>query len=292
MLAGKSSSEISQQLAKIYGLTEEHAARDVLASLEAIPDAPARPTQDPCRWARVEPGYGFFDGERLICEVAPDGSSIRLCDAEVSTEAQARGYLKSIAPKVLALRGIFVLHAAAVEMEGAVTVFTGQSGAGKTTSARSFARTGARLVSEDLLVISFPASGPCAVLGGEAAIRAWTFEQAAQLLRGLRKWVACEGLDRCIEGEPLPIGQTLLISADRREGDQILRESLKPVDALVGSIESIYFASSDTRTWGDRVLRLRDLVTRVATFRATMPEGLPALDAAAHDLVYKEMTAS
>ena len=62
-------------------------------------------------------------------------------------------HLRSVVPKLLALRGIRVLHASAVEIDGSLLVFSGQSGAGKTTSAKAFAQAGARLVSEDLLVL-------------------------------------------------------------------------------------------------------------------------------------------
>lgn len=60
----------------------------------------------------------------------------------------------------LARRGIFVLHASAVLLQGEAIGFLGDSGAGKSTLARLLAEEGAALAADDLLAI---AEGPAAL---------------------------------------------------------------------------------------------------------------------------------
>ena len=285
VLDGKSAAEITAALTRRFAVNEERAARDVVAAIDRIPDAPRKPSSDPCRWEATASGYAFFDDTRLIFEIDPTGSWLRLSDSIRPTENQTRGYLKSVAPKVLALHGVFVLHASAVEIDGKLLVFSGRSGAGKTTSARAFARPAARLVSEDLLVMAGSADEPRAVLGGEPAITSWIVEQAQQLARSPEQTVSCEGLDRCVEGRQLPLAEILMVDADRRAGHQIQREQLTRADALVALIESIYFASANASTWHERLDRLRALTRDVSLSRATMPPGLPQLQTAADEFL-------
>jgi hypothetical protein len=292
LAAGQSITEISAQLCQRFGLDVHQAERDTRAALQEIPEAPLKPSADPYRWSVTAHGYGFFEGENLVCGIDAGGRSLRLAAGARPTEAQARGHLKAVVPKILALRDVFVLHASAVEFDDSLLVFSGRSGAGKTTSARAFTRAGARLIAEDLLVLASSPAGPRAVVGGEPAIRAWIAEQGARLARAPEESVSCEPLLDCVDGPSLPISRILLIDADRRLGDQIRLEPLARPDALVALLESAYFASADARQWSARVVPLRDLVARVATSRVTMPDGLPALAAAASALGQSVMTTS
>jgi len=289
ILVGQSIAGASRELARRFELTPDRAARDVALAIDQIPDSPRTPSTDPWRWEAVASGYAFFEGPRLLCQIDGSGSSLRLAGGVRPTEAEARGYLKSVAPKLLSLRGVFLLHASAVEIDGKLLVFSGRSGAGKTTSARAFALAGARLVCEDLLVIA-PATSPSeprAVIGGEAVILAWIFEQAAQLGRARETTISCAALDRCIDGPTRSITEILLVDANRRAGQQIHRDELARPDALVALIESAFFASPDARAWRARFVQLHDLVAGLVTSRVTMPGDLATLDSAAR--AYRQM---
>jgi hypothetical protein len=62
---------------------------------------------------------------------------------------------------VLHLRGLVVLHASAIEINGRSAIFVGDKMAGKSTTAAAFLREGYRLLTDDLLAIDISASdGP------------------------------------------------------------------------------------------------------------------------------------
>jgi hypothetical protein len=61
--------------------------------------------------------------------------------------------LDHVIPPIIALRGRYVLHAAAVRTNDGVCVFAGDSGAGKSTIAAQLAAVGGEFVTDDCLVI-------------------------------------------------------------------------------------------------------------------------------------------
>src|SRR5206468_12508877 len=95
-------------------------------------------------------------------------------------------YVRSLAPKLLFLRGLTVLHASACAAAGQLVAFSGTSQAGKTTTARAFADAGAALVAEDLVVLAPGSARPEVALEGEARVRAWASATAAALAGGAR----------------------------------------------------------------------------------------------------------
>jgi hypothetical protein len=291
MFAGQSVVAIVDSLVNDFGLHQEQAENDVIGVLDRLPEVPRCLPPSQYRWGATPRGYGFFEKERLLCDVNLRGDSLRLGDAVTPTDAQARAYLKSVVPRLLALRGIDVLHASAVDLKGSLLVFSGRSGAGKTTSAKAFARGGALLVSEDLLVLADQRNAPEAIVDGENTLRTWVAEQAARLVSLPDQPIDCAGLDRCATGSRSPIGRILLLDAERRVGDQIQVEELPRPEALVALMESIYFASNDTSSWRSSLLRLRALVSGASTARATMPR-LAGLQTAATAFSHSDITAS
>jgi Coenzyme PQQ synthesis protein D (PqqD) len=296
-LAGESIAAVATTVAKRFGVPLERVEHDVRATLGELPDhlppvaAGRRPTSM-CRWQETPTGYAFLDHDVVTCEVDREGVTLRVPTGARPTEGEARARIRSVVPRLLALRGIHLLHASAVELSGSLLVITGPSGAGKTTSARAFARTGARLVSEDLLVFEPASPGSRAITTGEAMIRAWVAEQSAKLAGRPDEPIDCRDLIRCVEGPRVGISAIWIIDAARRAGDQIQLEQLRPVDALVALMESVYFASSDAQTWDDRFESLRHLTTSAAPSQATIPDGLGPLEAAVELFLQSEMIAS
>ncbi|MFZ5475948.1 MAG: hypothetical protein ACOZNI_04160 [Myxococcota bacterium] len=81
---------------------------------------------------------------RITCEPAPG----------VPEETLAHLLLDHVLPRVLAARGLLVLHASAVATAAGAVGFCGETGAGKSTLAASFALAGSPLVADDALVIA------------------------------------------------------------------------------------------------------------------------------------------
>lgn len=57
-------------------------------------------------------------------------------------------------------RGLLPLHASAVEMDGAAVIFSGTSGAGKSTMALHLVRRGHRLLCDDICAVDFSTGSP------------------------------------------------------------------------------------------------------------------------------------
>lgn len=64
-----------------------------------------------------------------------------------------------VAPRILADHGHLVLHCSAVDMGGAIALFVGQTGAGKSTLGASLDRSGFALLGDDAVIIEKVADG-------------------------------------------------------------------------------------------------------------------------------------
>jgi hypothetical protein len=105
--------------------------------------------------ARTPDGYFLHFHELADFVVDRDGCRIR-CVArhpETSDLTLRAILLDHVIPPVIALRGGYVLHAAAVRTEAGVCVFAGDSGAGKSTTAAQLAAIGSDFLTDDCLVI-------------------------------------------------------------------------------------------------------------------------------------------
>ncbi len=295
LMAGQSIAEIGRQLCARFGLDEQRAARDVQAVLQEIREVPPKPVMTAptqTRWGVTPRGYGHFAGDSLVCEVDPRGESLHLAPESHPTVREAQIHLRTAVPKILALRGIRAIHASAVEIGGALLVFSGRSGAGKTTSARAFAEAGGRLVSEDILILRPREGGPEGVLSAEPVIAAWIADEGKNLAARPDRTVDCQGLNQCLQGEGRRIKRILLIDSARRDGARMITEDLSRPDALAELVESVYFGSTDPLSWTDTFESLRNLVNSVEVARAVMPLGIPALSGAASAFRYSEITTS
>jgi hypothetical protein len=74
---------------------------------------------------------------------------------------------------VLHQRGVFLLHASAIQIGQQVVVFVGAPGAGKSTTAAAFAQRGYPVLSDDMVAITFDATGQPLVLPGFPQIKVW-----------------------------------------------------------------------------------------------------------------------
>jgi hypothetical protein len=93
--------------------------------------------------------------DRFEFHVSADGSAIRAHCRDQSSNEALHAYLLGPALSVALLhQGSEGLHAAAFEMNGAAVALTGDGGFGKSTLAAHALRAGARLLTDDLLVMN------------------------------------------------------------------------------------------------------------------------------------------
>jgi len=152
------------------------------------------PNPVPPAWSQpdVEVGFGSLRSPRVLADGAVagfgvDGDSLYLtirgvatfrarAGREITIDAQpAAGELDlqlyltgSVLGAILHQRGVFPLHASAVEVGGSAVAFAAGSGSGKSTMAAFLTRRGYRLVADDVCVLN---GGPGGVLVWPGAAR-------------------------------------------------------------------------------------------------------------------------
>ncbi len=272
--------EIASALAQTYRLPLETAGEHVAAALASKAIAAPPPTEFVYeRWANR---YLFSRGAESILTVDDRGGAIALAESSPIAVDDLRNVLLAISPKLLALRGHCVLHASAVLLGSEVLAFCGESGAGKTTTARALAQAGASLVCEDKLVIQ--RRGDCveAVTGIEAMLLRWSQAAAETLLTGTA--APCPDLDHSDGRQPLALREIGFIDATRRKGGEIAAVPLTPLAGAAGVFRNTFYGSDVSGDWARQLHLAGEIAHRVATYELTMPAGTERLPAAAANL--------
>jgi hypothetical protein len=270
-------------------------AADVVIARAAVP--PALPDADasgptwalrPGRFLLAVPGvarYLLRDGAAIDYEPAADAEP---GDLAAFTLGAAFGVL-------LHQRGLVVLHASSVCVNGKAALFLGPSGAGKSTLAAALVRRGYPLVADDFCVISVgPAGQPLAHPDGSLP-KLWTEaieeldlgERRVQPVRGrLQKFYMERSLGGVSEA-PLPLGPAFVLRearAPHRPGIQrpnivdaarlVRANAYRPGVVRKMGQEALYFLAAAAIGNGDGVFYL----TRALDFAAmdAVIEGLEA----------------
>ncbi len=135
-------------------LNQESAAesqkRDI--SLPVIPE----PTEFPSSVVGIDGSYYIsFDGvARFQIDFADKVITIFDVADDATSEALVHLLNDHVAPRILAGAGDLVIHASAVEIDGRLAVFLGETGAGKSTLAASLHSAGHRLIGDDAIILS------------------------------------------------------------------------------------------------------------------------------------------
>lgn len=105
--------------------------------------------------------YRIIDGREILVDAKPG----------VGEETIRLYLLGSALGVLLHQRGLLVLHANAIVIDGAAALFMGPSGAGKSTLAAWFAARGYKVLSDDICAVEVRADGGVFVLPGLTRLR-------------------------------------------------------------------------------------------------------------------------
>jgi hypothetical protein len=279
-LAGAPSEEIANRLRRSYGLPLAIAAAHVLAALKIDPaDGMLGQPAGEFLYQRAGDGYVLSRAEKPLLSIDQTGRKIRLHEGARMSAQETAAALTAVAPKLIALRGHFVLHAAAVSVDGAAFVVAGDSGAGKTTTSRALVRAGASPLAEDKLVIRATRGRQETFLDCEINIQRWSLEAQAWLSEGAT--VSGPEVDQICTGAAIPIREIGFIDVGRRVGDLVSAVKLTKLDAA-GALFRNSFCGSDMATeWAKNLRTATDIADTTEAFDLTMPDGVDELAVAA-----------
>jgi hypothetical protein len=272
--------QVSRELAVPASVSAEivAAARREL-SVAAVRGVP----QGTYRFLPDSQGYALWHGDHPVLSIDGDSLAVRVSrESPPYSMRVLELYLRNIAPKLLASRGVAVLHGAAIALHGRLIGFSGVSGAGKTTTARAFASNSATLVSEDLLVFDSKRDGAFRVsIQGEAFVHEWARTAAARLADGHTEVVTSDSLTEANRGETLPIRELYFLDADRRSGTDFTAREIHHAESLAEIMNNNFLASTNRGHWRRFTEFAVALSTSTRTFRATPPAGRALVDSAA-----------
>jgi len=218
---------------------------------------------------------------RPIFAIADERRQVELCVSPAGLEGPLTFYLQALVPKLLALLDIPVLHAAACRIHDRYVAFSGRSGAGKTTTALTFERGGARLLSEDLLILSIADQRILIHAGGERFARDWARQVAPTVEACPGKPLDYGSLSGAPRGELVPLDAIWFVAEERRLGSELRLRPLSVSDGALALLNNGFLASSYPRQWRDFLHRSQQIAERVELMEATMPSGLDCLESAA-----------
>jgi Coenzyme PQQ synthesis protein D (PqqD) len=281
-LTGVSASEIAELLSQRFGVPLDVATRDAALALVAPAPVSASPAASEFRYERSSLGYRYLRSDKPLFEIRDDGTTLALVDTH-ATHAEMRIYLRNVAPKILSLRGHIVLHAAAVAMAEGVVAFAGESGAGKTTTARALVQAGARAVAEDKLILNVDDTQVRAVLNGESLIQDWVGRAVTELED--RQTASCAFLDVVAKGSTSPLAQLGFVDLGRRRAGPISARRIGALEAAGSVFQRAFLLSDATDDW---IRHLRTSVTianGVTAYDLEMPHDLETLAEEAQRIV-------
>ncbi|WP_229252633.1 phosphoenolpyruvate carboxykinase (ATP) [Dyadobacter helix] len=106
--------------------------------------------------------YQAIDGHKLLIAPATEDKNL----LSLFTVSEALGL-------ILFQRGLFLLHASAVKVGDRAWCFMGNPGAGKSTTAAAFLKSGHRLLSDDLTAITFDKDGQAFIVPAYPQLKIW-----------------------------------------------------------------------------------------------------------------------
>jgi hypothetical protein len=283
-LEGTPAGAVAEALSNRYRLPLATASEHVSGALLLDNDsAQAKMPVEPFVYGRAADVYTLSRGGTPLVTMDARGHAIRLCGPDAVAAQELPLVLYTVAPKVMALRGHFVLHASSVALNGTLIAFCGKSGAGKTTTGRALVRAGAVPISEDKLVINLHTDRIDGFVDGERSIISWVREAAIDLAAG--RAASCDRLDQAATGRSAPLGAIGFLDATRRNGRAFTARILGHSKAASALFSNAFHGSDLPEDWRQHLETAARAVRLISTYDVTAPQGVETLQSAAADVV-------
>ena len=227
---------------------DESAKRDI--SLPIIPE----PTEFPSSIVGIDGEYYIsFDGvARFQIDFTRRIVTIFDMAEDATPEALAHLLNDHVAPRILAGTGELVIHASAVEMDGHLAVFLGETGAGKSTLAASLHGAGHRLVGDDAIILAAD-SGTITGQSVYPSLRLYRESISAVLGDGVKSVPMAHYSDKQrlnlptlaeIGSKPVPVGAFFFLIEDPNEKG-VAAHAIAPALTCMGLIENSFALDTD-----------------------------------------------
>lgn len=271
------------RLAARLGISAERARTDLATLTEALSGEGLRVEPiDAFRYRRAEDGgYDLWHGEHRTVHLAPDLRRVTLGRRRDELPLDVYEYVSDLAPKVMFLLGIPVLHGSTWQGSAGVLAMCGKSKAGKTTTARTLARHAGRVLSEDLITLRVDDGKPYVFVEAEANIVRWSRATAAALNEGA-EWVDTSGLVEVATGPVAKLTSLWFLDA-RRRGERFEISPASNTAALTELLSHGFLGGEGDAHWRRFLETCRAITAAVAPHVASLPSGLDRLDAALAD---------
>jgi hypothetical protein len=255
---------------------EEH-LRVVTAGLGA--DGLRHEPLDPFRyWSVKSGGYELWHGDLPVLHIDEHGRHLTLLTPPANLLLPIFDYVSAMAPKIIFLLGMTVLHGSSCIRGASLLGLCGRSRAGKTTTAKVLAKYGSPLVSEDLLLLAPDLTRPEAFLGGEGRVNAWAAD-AARDLAAQRSTVDIGPLATIFSGPTIPLKSIWFLDAQRR-GPNFATHRLGRPDALAHLMANNFLGAGGAASWRRHLAASSAVTSAIEAYEIDLPQGLDRLDEA------------
>ncbi len=140
---------------------------DIVVNYGVVPKHLKNPIAAEDNWEMEPMRFLLRGGRRAGRFLVENGNQITLeRNRGAEDEVLATYFTTWIIAALLQQRGLLVIHANAVVTEHGAVVVTGESGAGKTSSVAKLIELGAKMLSDDIVVLRFDQSGRVVALPG------------------------------------------------------------------------------------------------------------------------------
>lgn len=232
--------ELSQLVTEGDNLSSQQARIRLGTVPETLPNAEHR------YGYQVNHKDALFDIPDVARYLIKDGNEILVDPASSADERDVRLFLLGSAfGMLLHQRGILPMHASAIEVDNRCILFTGQSGAGKSTMAAFLRKEGYRVLTDDVCAITFDNNGQPLAWPGFPRVKLWSdtlhaLKQKTEDLvpDGMRADKYHLPLNDTFSKHPLPITHIYSLREHSHSASEI--ELLSTQDAVTTIVDNVY----------------------------------------------------